>query len=134
MIIALLILGVIAIWAIYKAVVYALPCLLGLGAASVALDTGGGSVGAIFLALAIAILSHFLLRLLLENVSSARLRWVLAAVFALPSAVLAYNIGIDALSPHAPADFWRQTLSILFALLASTIAFRRMTDFQEHNS
>jgi hypothetical protein len=120
--------AILAVWAMYKVIVYALPCLLGFGAASVAISTGAGWFGAALTGLTIAVSSFLLLRFILAQVPYGVLRWALAAGFALPAAVLAYNIGIDALASSVLTELWRKALSIVFALAASAIAFVRLTE------
>lgn len=122
--------AILAVWAMYKVIVYALPCLLGLGVASLAINTGAGLVGAILMGLATAVLSFSLARFVLAHVRSRTLRWALAAVFALPSAALAHNVGMGALVLSVPTELWRQGLAIIFALIISVIAFVRMTEFE----
>jgi hypothetical protein len=120
--------AILAVWAMYKVIVYTLPCLLGLGAASLAINAGAGWVGAGLTGLATAVSSYFLLRFVLANVRSRALRSCMALVLALPSAVLAYNVGIDALASSVPTGLWRQVLAIAFALVMSAMAFVRMTE------
>jgi hypothetical protein len=122
--------AILAVWAMYKVIVYALPCLLGLGVASVAISTGAGWFGATLTGLAAAVSSFFLLRFLLANVPSRALRWAIAVVLALPTAVLTYNVGIDALASSVPTEMWRQGLSMAFALVVSAIAFVRLTELE----
>jgi hypothetical protein len=119
--------AIIAVWAMYKTIVYALPFLVGLGIASVAFDTGAGWVGATLTGLGTAVSCFFLLRFLLARVRSRALRCALAAVLALPSAVLAYEVGLDALASGVAHETWRHALSIVFALVISAIAFNRLT-------
>jgi hypothetical protein len=122
--------AVLAVWALYKLIVYALPCLLGFGVAYLAANTGAGWFGVALAGLAAAVSSFFLLRFLLAHVPYGILRWALAAMFALPTAVLAYSIGIDVLASSVPSELWRQALSTAFAFVTSAIAFRRLTAFE----
>jgi len=121
--------AIIAVWAMYKAIVYAVPCLIGWGLARVAIDTGAGWFGAVLLGLATAVGSYFLLRFLLAQVRSRPLRWAIGALLALPTAIVGYSVGIDALASNVPAQFWRQTLAAVFALTLGAISFVRMTEF-----
>jgi hypothetical protein len=122
--------AVVVAWVMYKAIVHALPCLLGLGIASVAISSGAGWVGAAITGLAAAVSSLFLLRFLLSKVRSRPVRWAIAVVLSIPSAVLAYNVGIGVLASNVPNELWRQTLAIVVALVISTIAFVRMTQLE----
>jgi hypothetical protein len=45
--ITLILIAILAAWAMYKVIVYALPSLLGFGAGSVAMSAGAGWVGAV---------------------------------------------------------------------------------------
>ncbi len=126
-----LVLGaIIAVWAMYKAIVYASPCLLGWGVASVAIDTGAGWFGAMLVGLATAVGSFFLLRFLLAQVRSRPLRWAMGALLALPTALIGYDVGIDALASNVPAQFWQHTLATAFAITLSAISFVRMTEVE----
>ncbi len=125
--IALAFAAIIAVWVMYKAIVYALPFLVGLGIASVAIDSGAGWSGAILTGLGTAVSCFFLLRILLAKVRSRAVRWAMAVVLALPSSVLAYEVGLDALASNVPNEVWRHALSIVFALVISAIAFTRLT-------
>lgn len=126
--IALALVAVLTVWAMYKAIVYALPCLVGLGGASLALSSGAGWGSAALVGLGVAASTFYILRFLIANVRSRTARWAVAAALAIPSAVLAYNVAIDALTSSAPTELWRQALSIGFALVASATAFARLTE------
>jgi hypothetical protein len=126
--ITLALIAILAVWAAYKVIVYALPCLLGFGAGSVAISAGAGWVAAALTGLAAAVASFFVLRFLLSNAHSLALRRTVAIMLVLPTAVLAYNVGIDALASSVTTELWRQALAITFALVMSAIAFVRMTE------
>jgi hypothetical protein len=128
--IALALGAILAVWAMYKVIVYALPCFLGLGVASVAISTGAGWFGTALTGISAAVSTFFLLRFLLAKVPSGILRWAIGAVLALPTAVLAYNVGIDALASSVQSELWRHTLSMVFAVVAGAIAFARLTEVE----
>ncbi|MGD9968232.1 MAG: hypothetical protein AB7T59_17060 [Hyphomonadaceae bacterium] len=119
--------AVLALWAMYKVIVYALPSLLGLGAASLALNAGAGWVGAVVAGAMAAAVSFVLLRHLLTRLHSRTLRWSIGLVLILPTAALAYSVGVDAMAVSAPTEIWRQGLAIAFAAAMSAIAFARLT-------
>lgn len=122
--------AVLALWAMYKVIVYALPCLLGLGAASLAFSAGTGWVGATIAGSVAAVGSFVLLRHLLTRLRSRALRWSIGLVLVLPTAVLAYNIGSDALAASVPTEIWRHGLAIVFAVAMSAIGFARVTELE----
>jgi hypothetical protein len=122
--------AVLALWAMYKVIVYALPCLLGLGAGWMALSTGTGWVGATIAGSAAAVASFAFARYLLTRLHSRALRWSVGFLLALPSAALAYSIGLVALAANVPTEIWRQALAIAFAAAMSAIAFIRLTDLE----
>jgi hypothetical protein len=118
------------LWAIYKVIVYALPCFLGIGAGWIALRTGADWMGAIIAGSAASVASFVFMRYLLTRLRSTALRWSVGLVFILPTASLAYNIGLDALGTDAPTETWRQALAIGFAASMSAIAFVRLTELE----
>lgn len=120
--------AVLALWAMYKVIVYALPCLLGLGAGWMAFSTGAGWMGATIAGSAAAVASFVFLRYLLTRLRSRALRWSVGLLLILPTAALAYGIGLDALATNVPTEIWRQALAIAFAAAMSAIAFARLTN------
>ena len=120
--------AVVVLWAIYKVIVYALPCLLGLGAGGMAFSTGAGWIGAIIAGSAAAVASFVFVRYLLTRLRSKALRWSVGLLLILPTAALAYSIGLGALAANVPTEIWRQALAIAFAAAMSAIAFVRLTN------
>lgn len=122
--------AVLALWAIYRVIVYALPCLLGLGAGWMVLSTGAGWMGATIIGSVAAVASFAFLRYLLTRLRSRALRWSVGLLLILPTAALAYSIGVDALAANVPTEIWRQALAIAFAAAMSAIAFARLTNLE----
>lgn len=122
--------AVLVLWAMYNVIIYALPCLLGLGAASVAFSAGTGFIGAVIVGTASAVASYFLLRYLLSRLRSRALRWSMGLLFVLPTAALAYSIGLQAMATHVPTEIWRQGLALAFAAAMSAIAFAKGTELE----
>lgn len=120
--------AVLALWAMYKVIVYALPCLLGLGVASLAFSAGAGWLEAGIAGSVSVAASFVLLRYLLTRLRSRALRWSMGLLLTLPTAALAYWIGIDVLATSVPAEIWTQGPAIAFAAAMSAIAFVRLTD------
>ena len=125
---AIALFAVLALWTMYKVIVYALPCLIGYSAALMAFGANAGWLGATIAGLAAAVLSFFLVRFLIAQIQSTRLRWTIAALLAFPSALLAYNLALDVLASEIPSDAWRHTLSTGFAIASGCMAFVRLTD------
>lgn len=128
MLFAISLLAVLALWVMYRVIVYALPCLIGYGAALVAFGSDAGWLGAAIAGLAAALSSFVLIRFLIAQVPHTRLRWMIAALLAFPSALLAYNIGLDVLASQIPSDAWRHVYSAGFAIASGWMAFIRLTD------
>lgn len=122
--------AVLALWAVYKVIVYALPCLLGLCAGWIALSAGAGWMGATIAGSAAAVASFVFTRYLLTRLRSRTLRWSVGLLLILPTAALAYSIGLDALATNVPTEMWRQALAISFAAAMSAIAFTRLTELE----
>lgn len=126
----LILFALVALWAMYKVIVYALPCLIGYGAALLAFNSNAGYLGASIVGLATAVSSFFLIRFVVTRIPSRLARWTIAAAFAIPSAYLAYNISAEMLATDVPSYAWRLTISVAFGLAAAWIAFSRLTDFE----
>jgi len=122
--------AVLALWAMYKVIVYALPFLLGLGASWMALGTGAGWIGATIAGSMAAVASFVFLRYALTRLRSRALRWSVGLLLILPTAALAYSIGSDAVAANVPTGVWRQALAIVFAAAMSAIAFTRLTELE----
>lgn len=121
---------VLALWAMYKVIVYALPCLLGLGAGWMAFSTGAGWIGSTIAGSVAAGASLVFLRYLLTHLRPRALRWSAGLLLVLPTAALAYSIGLDALAANVPTEMWRQALAIGFAAGMSAIAFTRLAELE----
>lgn len=115
------------VWALHTVTVYALPCLSGLGVATIASDAGANLVGSSIVGFGGAIGTFVTLRFLLAHVRSGRTRLIIGSVFVLPSLILGYNIGIDALQHIVSSERWRQAISAAYALFAGWVAFDRLT-------
>lgn len=122
--------AVLALWAIYKVIVYALPCLLGLGAGWLAFSTGAGWIGATIAGSVAAGARFVFLRYLLTRLRPRASRWSAGLLLVLPTAALAYSIGLDALAANVRTEMWRQALAISFAAAMSAIAFTRLTELE----
>lgn len=128
MLLAIALFAVLALWAMYKVIVYALPCLMGYGAALVAFGTNAGWLGATIAGLTAAVSSFVVVRFLIAQVRTTRLRWTIAAVLAFPSALLAYNLALDVLASEIPSNAWRHALSMGFAIASGWMAIVRLTN------
>lgn len=123
---AFLTLGI--VWLFYKVTTYALPCLIGLMAARVAFDTGGGWIGAFFVFGLTAMVTFGLLRWLFTAVGHPAVRVLLAIAFVAPAVMVSYLILNQLSAGHIPSELWRQALCILGAGLIGLMAFVRLAE------
>jgi hypothetical protein len=122
--------AILVLWVLYKAVIYATPLALGICLAMQSYSFGSGSLAAAALGLASAFGSFLLLRFIALRTTSTKIRYALAAAFAMPTVVLAYGIAIDLMIENLPAPLWTQTIAMGFATLAGIISFRRLLEFE----
>jgi hypothetical protein len=114
-------------WMLHAVTVYALPFVIGWGAAALAFNAGAGPEGAGIVGIATAIGTFASLRFILAQVPDGLMRSAVAFVLILPSLILGYNIGLDVLEGVVPSDMWRQAISIAYALFGGWLAFARLT-------
>lgn len=116
-------------WAIaylvYKYTLYALPCLIGFAAGHIAFETDAGWVGAFVVGVAATIAALGLLRWLYANLPMP-IRWLIAALYAGCSAVVAYFILEEISLREVPSEIWRQALCLGGAALAGALAFGKL--------
>ncbi len=124
----LILVGLCYCWLLYKAAVYAAPCLAGLCTGQWAYATGAGLAGAAVLALITAIMIFMLARAAYDRAGSGLVRWVLAACFVVPTLVVSYTIAIDVLAGAVASAVWLHLLGGAFALLMGAIALRRLSE------
>lgn len=116
------------VWMLHTVTVYALPFAIGCGEATWAFNSGAGLEGAAIVGIAAATGIFVSLRFVLAQMRDGPVRSILAFVLILPSLILGHSIGVDVLEGVVPSDFWRQAISITYALFAGWIAFVRLTD------
>jgi hypothetical protein len=121
-------------WMLHTVTVYALPFVIGWGAALLAFNGGAGVEGAGIVGIAAAVGTFASLRLILARVRDGPVRSVVAFVLVLPSLILGYNIGLDVLKGVVPSDMWRQVISIAYALFGGWLAFARLTEAETRDS
>jgi hypothetical protein len=123
--------GILFAWMLYKATVYALPFLAGLGGATVAYRSNAGLEGAALVGLLVATATFVSLRFILARVPNGPVRLMIAFILVLPSLILGYNIGVGVLEGMVPSALWRHVISVGYALLGGWLAFVRLTEFKD---
>lgn len=110
---------------LYKAAVYALPLFVGLWVGLWSLQTGAG-IGALVLGIVAAAVLFGLGRYAVAA-SAPPIRWVIIAVFVVPSAIAGYSIVLQlAETGLVPSPFWRQAFGVLAALSVGTVTASRL--------
>lgn len=115
-------------WLVYKWTIYALPCLVGLGVAQWAYETGPGWFGAVAVFGAIALLVFGLMRWLFSSFTQPAIRVLLTLAFVTPAVLMSYFIFDDLSAGQMPLELWRQVLCICGSGVAGLIAFVRLAE------
>jgi len=116
---------------LHTATVYALPIVVGWGAATLAFKSGAGLEGSAIVGVAAAVGAFVSLRFILAQMPDGRARSVVAFMLILPSLILGYNIGLDLLESVVPSDMWRHAISISYAIFGGWLAFVRLTEIKD---
>src|SRR5690606_12245404 len=120
--------GWLFVWLSYKGTIYAFPCLVGFGAAQLALATGAGWAGSFVVWIAMALLTFALMRLLFARLQAPTVRMVIALVYVAPSIWMAYGIFDDISAGHVPSELWRQSLCVFGAGFAGLVSFAMLAE------
>ncbi|MFZ2028994.1 MAG: hypothetical protein WAU68_01685 [Vitreimonas sp.] len=119
------------VWLLHTATVYALPFVVGWGAATLAFKSGAGLEVAAIMGVAAALGTFVSLRFILAQMPDGPARSTIAFVLIIPSLILGYNIALDLLESVVPSDMWRQAISISFAVFGGWLAFVRLTEIKD---
>lgn len=122
----LLLAGLCFCWLVYKGAVYALPFVIGWSLGKIAYQLGSGFPVALLFGCGAAIAVFTLARAAYAAIPIHAFRWLLALVFVTPTLVMAYNVALDLLSGSTPSPLWRHGASGAIALLAGSVALRRL--------
>lgn len=123
--------AILIVWILRTATVYALPLVVGLGAAILAFKSGAGLEGASIVAVAAAVGTFVSLRFLLAQMPDGPARSMIAFMLILPSLIMGYNIGLDVLEGVVASDTGRQAISISYAVFGGWLAFIRLTEIKD---
>jgi hypothetical protein len=116
------------LWLLASLAIYALPFWLGLGAGTIAYQSGAGIVGAIIVGLIAAALTWGIGQGLFASLRSERSRGLVAVLFAGPAAVAGYLAARGLLTHSIDSDPWLLGLSTLFALASGFICWTRLRE------
>lgn len=123
--------AILFVWMLRTVTVYALPFVVGWGAAALVFNSGAGMEGAAIVGIVAAIATFVSLRFILAQMPDGPARSITALILILPSVILGYNIGLDVLEGMAPSNMWRQAISISYAVLGGWLAFVRLTESKD---
>lgn len=116
-------------WLVVHFSIYALPFAVGLGAASLAHQSGAGLVGAGVIGLVVGGVVHGLGRFACQAARSTLARAIVAALFVLPAGVAGYYSALGFVRLCVPGEAWQQLLACGGAFTIAGIAYERLTAF-----
>lgn len=97
----------------YTLALYALPFMLGLGAAQLAYQTGSGLIGAGLVGLVAGGAAFGVLAYLFSSLRSPGLRLIIALIFVVPAAIAGYALVHGITKDSVPSEIWRQIFCII---------------------
>ena len=110
----------------YTLAVYALPFMLGIGAAKWAYASGSGLFGAGLVGLVVGAAVYGLLVFAFTSLRSPVPRLIVALVFAAPAAVAGYALVHGVTKESVPSEIWRQIFCIVGGGFVGVSALMRL--------
>lgn len=110
----------------YTLAVYALPFMLGIGAAKWAYASGSGLFGAGLVGLVVGAAVYGLLVFAFTSLRSPVPRLIVALVFAAPAAVAGYALVNGVTGDAVPSDGWRQIFCAIGGAVVGVSALVRL--------
>lgn len=123
--------AILFVWILHTATVYALPFVIGWGAATLAFKSGAGLEIAVIVGIAAAAGTFVSLRFVLAQMPDGPARSMIALILIIPSLIIGYNIGLGVLEGVVTSETWRQAISISYAVLGGWLAFIRLTEIKD---
>ncbi len=109
--------------------VYALPFFAGLTAGLAAFHSGSGVIGALVVGVLAGGATLAIGQIAFATVRTPLIRAAIALLFAVPAAIAGYHATFGLAQIGVPAEFWREALAIVGAVLVGGTAWARMSLF-----
>jgi hypothetical protein len=113
-------------WLAFNLAVNALPFFAAVAAGLFAYHAGAGPIGAITICLITGAATLVIGQFLFAAVHSTILRTMIAAAFALPAAIAAYQLVLGLGALGIPSDTWRHVLAMIGAAVVGSTAWVRL--------
>ena len=118
-------------WLIFTLAVYALPFFVAVSAGMMALHSGAGALGAPLVGIAAGGMTLAVGQVAFAMTRSVILRAIIAAVFAVPAALVGYHAVLVLSRVGVPSLAWREVFACLSAAFIGGTAWTRLTVLTE---
>lgn len=118
-------------WLIFTLAVYALPFFVAVNAGMIAFHSGAGVLGAPLVGIAAGGMTLAIGQALFAVTRAVILRAIIAALFALPAALVGYHAVLVMSQIGVPSLAWREIFACLGAAFIGCTAWTRLTVFAE---
>jgi hypothetical protein len=115
-------------WLLFSAAVYALPSFVGVSAGLFAFHTGAGPLGAVVIALLAGGATLAVARIVFALLRSPIARFVIALLFAAPTAVVGYYAAHGLAMLTTSSEVWQQVFAAIGAIVIGGTAWLRLAD------
>ena len=116
-------------WLLFTLAVYALPFFAGLTVGLAAFHSGSGVIGALVVGVLVGGATLAIGQIAFATVRTPLIRAAIALLFAVPAAIAGYHATFGLAQIGVPAEFWREALAIVGAVLVGGTAWARMSLF-----
>ena len=114
-------------WLIFTLAVYAFPFFVAVSAGMLALNSGAGTIGAIFVGIGAGTFTLLAAQFLFTAARSLIARALIAAVFAVPAAIAGYHVAYSLIGINESTEAWRQALGVAGAVITGAVAWSRLS-------
>jgi len=114
-------------WLLFNLAVLALPLFAGVSVGLTAMNSGAGPIGGILVGLLAGAATLIAGQLVFTLAPSAAVRLAVAALFAVPAAVVGYHATHGLAAIAVPADGWRHAFAIVGAIVIGLTALARLS-------
>jgi hypothetical protein len=114
-------------WLVFTLAVYALPFFVAVSAGMLALDSGAGTVGVIFVGIGAGTFTLLAGQFFFAAARSPIAHALVAAVFAVPAGIAGYHVAYGLIGINESVEAWRQVLGVAGALVTGAVAWSRLS-------
>ncbi|MGO9721871.1 MAG: hypothetical protein ACLPIG_19975 [Methylocella sp.] len=116
-------------WLLFTLAVYALPCFAGLSAGLAGFHSGSGVIGSIVIGVLAGGATLAIGQIVFATVRMPLLRAAIGLLYAVPASIAGYHATLGLAHIGVPSEGWRETFSVVGAILVGATAWVRVSLF-----